>query len=585
MKKQLFRVVSSFALVSVLATGISMEMSVPSLSAKKKAAVSIQLSKKKLTLSTSQGQYKLKAKVKPAKAKVSWKSSQPKVAAVSSKGIIKPKKSGTTTITATARYKKQTKKASCKVTVTENKIDVSTSTPQPTSAPTNASQPLAQSILVQQIVTGQDAYTLEAGKSLSLEASVLPANATNKTLTYSSDNSEAVTVDNNGQIHPVKDGTANITISAADGSQVKKVVQVKVISPVTSIQSEEPITLKIGETAAFAPKLAPESATLDSCTVSNSKDYVASVAEDGTITAKYPGITVITVSSLVNPDVSCEFRVQVTDEFAPPEGFDQYDDTIEHGTLADLNYDSPYRPRGRAHALVWLPPNYDESKQYNLLFCLHGGTDNEYYWTSDKGGANDGCSADKVLDYEYANGLMEDTIVVFTSGVISYKEDQEYPDIVKNPLLTDFWNNHFLLEFEIINTLMPLIKDTYSVMTGPEHTGICGLSMGCAQTMEIGLKHPDLFSYVGCFSAGPFEKEEQPFVTSKEDAESLNSKLKLLFFITGENDHMMDDSMRNFVSTCDGFGLNHVFYEVPGRGHDDYCWDRCLYAFMKYAFK
>ena len=156
---------------------------------------------------------------------------------------------------------------------------------------------------------------------------------------------------------------------------------------------------------------------------------------------------------------------------------------------------------------------------------------------------------------------------------------------VENPLLTDFWKNHYLLEFEIINVLLPFMQQEYPVMTGPEHTGICGLSMGCAQTMEIGLKHPDLFDYVGCFSAGPFSTDNQPFVTSKEDADRLNSQLKLLFFITGENDHMRDDSMRNFVKTCDGFGVNHVFYEVPGRGHDDPCWDRCLYAFMKYAFK
>ena len=256
-----------------------------------------------------------------------------------------------------------------------------------------------------------------------------------------------------------------------------------------------------------------------------------------------------------------------------------------HGELTDFYYASDYRPLGRGHALVWLPPEYDKSKQYNLLFCLHGGTDNEYYWTSDKGGTNDGCSADKVLDNAYAKGLMEDTIVVFTSGVINYKEDKEYPNVVENPLLTDFWKNHFLLEFEIINNLLPYMQQEYPVMTGPEHTGICGLSMGCAQTMEIGLKHPDLFSYVGCFSAGPFETDNQPFVTSSEDAKKLNEKLKLLFFITGENDHMMDDSMRNFVKTCDDFGVNHVFYEVPGRGHDDFCWDRCLYAFMKYAFK
>ncbi|MGI5968638.1 MAG: alpha/beta hydrolase-fold protein [Lachnospiraceae bacterium] len=43
----------------------------------------------------------------------------------------------------------------------------------------------------------------------------------------------------------------------------------------------------------------------------------------------------------------------------------------------------------------------------------------------------------------------------------------------------------------------------YPVYGTPEHTAICGLSMGCAQSMELGFKHPELFDYVGCFSAGP----------------------------------------------------------------------------------
>lgn len=406
-----------------------------------------------------------------------------------------------------------------------------------------------------------------------------------KNLTYTSDNPAVASVDTNGQIQAVGEGTAKITITAADGSGIKKEVQITILSSITSIQPKEAISLKVGETSSLSPAIEPAGATLYSCRISNSKDYVASVDDAGRITAKYPGITVVDVSSALNPDIKTQFRIQVTDEFAPPDGFDKVNEAISHGSIVDIDYESAYRPTGKGHALAWLPPDYDKNKQYNLLFCLHGGNDNEYYWTSDKGGDNDGCSADKVLDNAYANGLIEDTIVVFTSGVIRYKDGTDYPNIVENPLLTDFWKNHYLLEFEIINVLLPFMQQEYPVMTGPEHTGICGLSMGCAQTMEIGLKHPDLFDYVGCFSAGPFSTDNQPFVTSKEDADRLNSQLKLLFFITGENDHMRDDSMRNFVKTCDGFGVNHVFYEVPGRGHDDPCWDRCLYAFMKYAFK
>lgn len=570
---------SIFLLMLALVAGITSEAA-PADAAGKKTKLSIKLSRKKLSLKIG-SRHTLKAKVKPAKAKVTWKSSQKKVAVVSSKGKITPKKKGKTTITATVRYKKMTKKASCKVTVTEKKPVVPKPSPEmPTQAP--------QQKRVNQIVTEKTSYMLEIGKTLALNSSVLPADASSKGLTYSSDDTSVASVDAKGMVQPLKEGTAKITICATDGSQVKTVIQVKVVAMVTSVKQEETITLNVGETYTLAPQIAPEGATLHSCSIANTKDYVASVAENGSVTAKYPGITMVTVSSALNPEVSCRFRIQVTDDFTAPEGFDKKNDSIPHGQLNNITYPSDYRSNGKARARIWLPPDYEEEKEhkkYNLLFCLHGGRDDETYWTSNKEGENDGCSADRVLDNMYAEGLMEDTIVVFTSGVIPYDTSKEYPDIVPNPLLTDFWKDHYLLEFEIIYDLMPYIEDEYSVMTGPEHTGICGLSMGCGQTMEIGFKHPDLFGYMGCYSAGPYEKGDQPFVNSKEDAEYLNSKLKLLFFITGEEDHMMDDSMRNFVKTCDSYDLNHVFYEVPGRGHVDSCWDRCLYAFMKYAFK
>lgn len=580
MKKQkiISKLISVFFLMLALVAGITAEAA-PAGAAGKKAKLSIKLNSKKLSLKIG-SRYTLKAKVKPAKAKVTWKSSKKKVAVVSSKGKITPKKAGKTTITATVRYKKMTKKASCKVTVTKQKKPV---VPKPT--PVNTATPTPQQKRVNQIMTEKTSYTLEIGKTLALNATVLPADASSKMLTYTSDNPSVASVDEKGMVQPLKEGTANITICATDGSQVTTVVQVKVATMVTSIKQEEAITLNVGETYTLAPQIAPEGATLHSCSISNTKDYVASVSENGSVTAKYPGITMVTISSALNPEVSCRFRIQVTDDFTAPEGFDKKDDSIAHGELKNFQYPSDYRSSGKARARIWLPPDYDVDKEYNLLFCLHGGNDDETYWTSDKGGTNDGCSADKVLDNAYAQGLMEDTIVVFTSGVIPYDSSKEYPNIVENPLLTDFWKNHYLLEFEIINNLMPYMEENYSIMTGPEHTGICGLSMGCAQTMEIGLKHPDLFGYVGCYSAGPFETDNQPFVKSKEDADYLNSKLKLLFFITGENDHMMDDSMRNFVKTCDSFDVNHVFYEVPGGNHDDFCWDRCLYAFIKYAFK
>lgn len=99
---------SIFLLMLALVAGITSEAA-PADAAGKKTKLSIKLSRKKLSLKIG-SRHTLKAKVKPAKAKVTWKSSQKKVAVVSSKGKITPKKKGKTTITATVRYKKMTKK-------------------------------------------------------------------------------------------------------------------------------------------------------------------------------------------------------------------------------------------------------------------------------------------------------------------------------------------------------------------------------------------------------------------------------------------------------------------------------------------
>lgn len=355
---------------------------------------------------------------------------------------------------------------------------------------------------------------------------------------------------------------------------------------ITSISAQEAVmNLKVGDNTPLKLSFDPADASLSDCSITNSKDYVASVDDKGNICAKYIGTTFITVASKQNPGTSTKIKVNVTDDFSVPADFGKYNSDIMHGKLTDFNYPSDYRNGGEGHALIWFPADYDPSKQYNLLLCLHGGSDTEYYWTSKGSGSNDGCNGDIVLDNLYATGQMEETIVVFPHGVINYNASKDYPDIVENPFLTDFWKNHYLLEFEIVNNLLPYIKENYPVKGDSAHTAVCGLSMGCAQSMELGFKHSELFDYVGCFSAGPFEDTDQFFVNSTEDADKINNALKLLFFITGENDHLHDDSLRNFVKSCNEYDLNNIFYEVKGVGHDDYCWDKALYTFMRYAFK
>ncbi len=464
--------------------------------------------------------------------------------------------------------------------------------------------------------------SLFEGESLKLKTKKLPKNAK---VSWKSSRKSVAKVNKKGKVTAVKAGSAKITGKAvykrysakavckvtvkkksdtvttssaapSAGSSQNPAIQATeaplpspTFNPVESITvKSDVITLNMLDSVEDYITVSPSTSSLSDCKITGTKDYVANMDETGKITANYIGTTYITVESVLNPEINTTIRVDVTDDFTPPAGFDVRDPNVPRGNLSDFYYPTDYRDGGQAHALIWFPPDYDENKTYNLLFCLHGGMDNEYYWTGDKGGSNDGCKGDIILDNLYAAGQMEETIVVFPHGVISYDANKNYPNVVENPYLhsdNDFWVNHYLLEFEILNNLLPYMRENYNVGQTSAETGVCGLSMGCAQSMELGFKNPEVFDYVGCFSAGPFEDKNQFFVNSTEDADAINEQLKLMFFITGEYDTAHDNSLRNFIGTCNSYGLNNVFYEVKGVGHDDYCWDKALYAFMKYAFK
>lgn len=150
------------------------------------------------------GNVKLKATVKGMKGvKLTWKSSNSKVATVSSKGVVKAKaKKGTAKITATAGKKK----AVCKITI---------GTP-------------VKSIKASDM-------TLKVGGKGKIKATLNPKKVTNKTLTYKSNNTKIATVDKKGNVKGISAGTAKITITAADCNKVKKTIKVTVKSESASV--------------------------------------------------------------------------------------------------------------------------------------------------------------------------------------------------------------------------------------------------------------------------------------------------------------------------------------------------------------
>ena len=96
--------------------------------------------------------------------------------------------------------------------------------------------------LVTGISLDKSSVTMEVGEELSLLATVTPDNAINGSLTWSSSNNEAVTVDENGKITAVADGSATITVSAADYNAT---CFVKAVLPSANIVFEDTLVKRI----------------------------------------------------------------------------------------------------------------------------------------------------------------------------------------------------------------------------------------------------------------------------------------------------------------------------------------------------
>ena len=184
---------------------------------------SIKLSK--TSISVNKGKtYTLKVSVAPKNAAnkaVVWKSSNTKIASVSSKGVVTAKSAGTTTITATAKDGSR-KKASCKVTIkgsSNKKILIQ-----------ELKFDIKERIIELMPVQYKDTNKYWVNKYGAIESHyynpiIFPSNATNKTLSWKSSNTNVATVDAKGNVTALRAGTTIISASTTDGS--KKTISYK----------------------------------------------------------------------------------------------------------------------------------------------------------------------------------------------------------------------------------------------------------------------------------------------------------------------------------------------------------------------
>ena len=155
----------------------------------------------------------------------------------------------------------------------------------------------APAVKVQSIAIEQSDMTLTEGESLNLSAKVLPENAADKTINWSSSDENVVMVSSNGKAMALSLGKAIITAKSGNKSDfITITVEAKVI-PVTGVSLDKTqITIKVGESETLTPTITPEDATNKKVSWTSSNDNVATV-EEGKVVGVQPGSVTITVTT------------------------------------------------------------------------------------------------------------------------------------------------------------------------------------------------------------------------------------------------------------------------------------------------
>lgn len=258
-----------------------------------KPVTGVTLNESSITL-TKDSRVILSSNIEPFDAdnqEVNWTSNNSSVATVSSNGEVTARGIGNATITVTTVDGRYT--ATCEVRVIEE-------TP-----------PIEEPIGVTEVVLDKTSIEMELNSTDTLTATVYPENADNKNVIWSSNNKSVASVNENGELTAIGPGTAIITVTTEDNEKkafctvtVKEPEGPEVIRVSYVAINETLLNLRIGETGNLLATVYPEDATNKNVIWSSSRESVATVDQNGKVTAISSGTAYITVTTVDGNHIS-----------------------------------------------------------------------------------------------------------------------------------------------------------------------------------------------------------------------------------------------------------------------------------------
>ncbi len=229
---------------------------------------------------------------------------------------------------------------------------------------------------------------------------------------------------------------------------------------------------------------------------------------------------------------------------------------VPHGTVAIRTYDSGVTGSSR-QVYIYTPPGYDEGMEaLPVLYLLHGADGEDRSWTM-LGRAH------TILDNLIADGRSAPMVIVIPFGY-AYPWDFGASGAKQQ--------EDFLADLQ--TELIPFVEANYRVAGDREHRALAGLSRGGSQTLTIGLRHLDLFSRLGVYSASGGSDPAARFADVAANAAQVNERLDLFWIGMGTEDGGYENAKKLSQFLTDS-SIEHTFREIPG-AHTWIVWRKFL---------
>ena len=236
---------------------------------------------------------------------------------------------------------------------------------------------------------------------------------------------------------------------------------------------------------------------------------------------------------------------------------------VPHGAVRMNRYFSKSNNAWK-RMFVYTPPGYDNNdKSYPVMYLLHGGGEDERGWV------NQG-KTDIIIDNLIAKNEVTPMIIAMIDG------------------------NTKDIEKAILDEYIPYIENNYRAIKEKEGRALAGLSMGGIQTLNVGILHPELFSYLGVFSSGWWatppigysadNMAEKYYSLLQKEHNKYNKEFKQFWISMGGKEDIAYNNCQIMMKRFDEIGINYTYFEIPG-GHTWPVWRESLLEFAPLLFK